>query len=86
VAQVLQYPLDDGQLLDAGDHPQLPTAPSSDLDVDGENPLEPLRLRLRDSCRSLPAASPHSLVWLAVAGRVLGTTRARSGLAGANTP
>ena len=37
-------------------------------------------------CRSLADGAPHSLVWLAPAARVPGTTRARSGLAGANTP
>jgi hypothetical protein len=46
-------------LLDAGDHPQLPAAASADLDVDGEHPLEALRLRLSARCRSVADASPH---------------------------
>ena len=36
-AEVPQYPLDDGCILDARDHPQLPAAASADLDVDKVN-------------------------------------------------
>ena len=43
-----QYPLDDGRILDARDHLELPAAAPADLDVDGKHPLEALGLRLRD--------------------------------------
>jgi hypothetical protein len=49
-----------------------------------EHPLEPFHPRQRPLLVGADA-SPHSLAWLAAAARVLGTTRARSGLAGANT-
>jgi hypothetical protein len=42
--------------------------------------------QVRDRCRSAADGSADSTAWLAAATRVLGTTRARSGLAGANTP
>jgi hypothetical protein len=43
-SEVLQYPLDDGWILDARNHPQLPAAASADLDVDREHPLQALGL------------------------------------------
>jgi hypothetical protein len=45
-----------------------------------------LGLRLRDRCRSEVDGSLDSTALGAAATRGLGTTRARSGLAGANTP
>ena len=42
VAEMVQNPLDDGGLLNAGDHPQLPAALAAGLNVDGEYPLEAL--------------------------------------------
>ena len=36
-AEVPRYPLDDGRILDARDHLQLPAAASADLDVDKVN-------------------------------------------------
>jgi hypothetical protein len=44
--KVLQYPLDDGQILDARDHLELPAAAPADLDVD----------RKDESLNSLPAS------------------------------
>jgi len=43
VTEMVQNPLDDGGLLNAGDHPQCPAALSAGLNIDGEHPLEPLR-------------------------------------------
>jgi hypothetical protein len=82
---VPENPLDHGLLLDAGDHPELPATTSASLYVNGEHPLEAWRLRLSARCRSVVAASPRSLDFSAAA-RIFGTTRDRSGLAGANTP
>jgi len=42
VAEMVQNPLDDCGLLNAGDHPQLPTALLAGLDVNLEHPLEAL--------------------------------------------
>ena len=42
VAEMVQNPLDDCGLLNAGDHPQLPAALSAGLDINGEHPLEAL--------------------------------------------
>ena len=42
VAEMVQNPLDDCGLLNAGDHPQLPAALSAGLNVDCEYPLEAL--------------------------------------------
>ena len=42
VTEMVQNPLDDCGLLNAGDHPQLPAALSAGLNVDGEYPLEAL--------------------------------------------
>ncbi len=53
------------------------------VNVDSEHALEALRSSLIARCRSVAAASPRSL---AGAAQDLGTIRARSGLAGANTP
>ena len=47
VAEMVQNPLDDGGLLDAGDHPQLPAALPAGLDIDGEHPPEALCPRHR---------------------------------------
>ena len=47
-SEVLQYPLDDGRLLDARDHLELAAGAPADLDVYREYPLEALGLRLRD--------------------------------------
>jgi hypothetical protein len=41
--EVLENPLDRCLLLDARDHPELPTAAPADFDVDGKNALEALR-------------------------------------------
>jgi hypothetical protein len=40
---VLQYPLDDGRILDAHDHLELPAAAPAGLDIDGKDTLEALR-------------------------------------------
>lgn len=82
-AEVLQDPFNDRRRLDAGDDAQAAAAFAAGLDVDGKDALESLRLSLIARCRSVAAASPRSL---AAAAQVLGTIRARSGLAGANTP
>src|SRR5690606_41301905 len=74
-AEVRENPLDRCGLLDAGDDPQPAAAVPAGLDVDGEYPLEALR----------PCQGPL-LTDASRSPRVLGTTRARSGLAGANTP
>ena len=42
VAEMVQNPLDDCGLLNAGDHPQSPAALSAGLNVDSEHPLEAL--------------------------------------------
>ena len=42
MAEMVQNPLDDFGLLNAGDHPQSPAALSAGLNVDGEYPLEAL--------------------------------------------
>ena len=42
MAEMFKNPLDDGGLLNAGDHPQLPAALSAGLDINGEHPLEAL--------------------------------------------
>ena len=42
VAEMVQNPLDDGGLFNAGDHPQLPAALSAGVNVNGEYPLEAL--------------------------------------------
>src|SRR5690606_23913760 len=42
-AEVLKNPLNHGRILDAGDHPELPAATSSNLYADGEHALEALR-------------------------------------------
>src|SRR5690554_7349126 len=81
-AEVRENPLDRCGRLDAGNHTKAAAAAPARLDLDGEYLLEALRPRQGP----LPVgeeASPHSP---ATAARVLGTTRARSGLAGANTP
>jgi hypothetical protein len=41
--EVLENPLDDGRILDARDHPQLPATAAAGLDVDGKDTLEALR-------------------------------------------
>ncbi len=52
------------------------------VDIDGNNTLEAWCLRLRGRCRPLVDTSARLLA----AARVLGTIRARLGLAGTNTP
>jgi hypothetical protein len=42
VAEMVQNPLDDCGLLNAGDHPQLRAALAAGLNVDAEYPLEAL--------------------------------------------
>ena len=42
MAEMVQNPLDDCGLLDAGDDAQVSTALPAGLDVDGEHPLEAL--------------------------------------------
>jgi hypothetical protein len=46
-AKVRQYPLDDGRILDARDHLELPAAAPADLDVDGKGaaPISSATLR-----------------------------------------
>jgi hypothetical protein len=39
-ARVLENPLDDGWILDARDHPQLPATTPADLDVDRKDTFE----------------------------------------------
>ena len=40
--KVRQYPFDDGRILNARDHLELPAAAPAGLDVDGKHPLEAL--------------------------------------------
>ena len=81
-AEVRENPLDRCGLLDAGDDPQPAAAVPAGPDVDGEYPLEALR-----PCQGpLPLGDGGFAVLTGSAARVLGTTRGRSGLAGADTP
>lgn len=82
-AEGLEHPFNDCRLLDAGDDPQPAAAVPAGLDIDGKNASEALRLSLIARYRSVGAALPRLLVAVV---RGPGTIRARSGLAGANTP
>jgi len=58
VAEVFQNPLNHCGFLDAGDHPQLPATAAAGLDVNGEHPLEALRLR-REACNKVLRLEDH---------------------------
>ena len=70
-AEMFQNPIDDGWVLDAGDHLELPAAAPADLDVDRKDTFEALR----------PGQRPLSVAgrWLAGLDRLAGSNRARFG-------
>jgi hypothetical protein len=90
--KVLQYPLDSGKRSDAEQAIQRSAPSGQILDSGKRSDAEHAKTRFRrcpqvsDRCRSTADGSLDSTALPAAAERVLGTTRALSGLAGANTP
>jgi hypothetical protein len=59
VSEMLEYPLDYGGFLNARNHPKLPAAASAAVNLDCEDPLEPLHpghgsVSLRGALLTLP--------------------------------
>jgi len=82
-AEVRENPLDRCGRLDAGNHTKAAAAQRRHVSISMANTRLRRCAHVRARCRSVTEASPHSP---ATAARVLGTTRARAGLAGTNTP
>jgi hypothetical protein len=70
---MLENPLDDLRVLDAGDHAQLSAAAPADLDVEANTRFRRCA-QVRERCRALADGSPQSLASWAAAARVPGTT------------
>jgi hypothetical protein len=79
---MIEYPLDDGGVLDARNDPEPAATAPAPFNLDRKDPLEALGLRLIARCRAPAVLSGDRLA----SAFVLGTTRTRWGLAGANTP